>query len=609
MIVQKPIISRSLPVIAASLALWAPGATAQPQQLFTNDSDAARPLPAFHARRDFPGIGGAAPAQGDLNGDGILDLAVGGAGLKRIAVLLGNSDGTFRPPNSINAGAVCFSIAIADLNGDGFKDIAAATSSGISIILGESGGNFGAPTIIPAGKNPERIIVADLNQDRIPDLAVANFDSNDVSIFFGKGDGTFTEAATIPVGMAPFGLAVGDFNGDGQIDLAVSDSGIHDGVNNGSNPNTVAVLLGTGSGTFLPPAFIATRRNPEGIAVGDFNKDGKADLAVVLSATDQVAVMLGNGDGSFQSARVFTVFPQSQPEPGTGFGAANVELADFNGDGKVDLAVANTLTSTVGVLFGDGSGNFNSPRNIEVSRTPVWVLTGDYNHDGKPDFVSSNADASTVSVVLGNGDGTFLNAPSFLLGGQPRKLLTADFNEDGRPDLASIGGFGNTPGNTVSVLLNKSAEGFAPNVTTLNADLTALAAADVDQDGHMDLVGANFGTLGTDTGGITVMLGRGDGTFQPARNIPVGVNPALVAVADFNSDGKPDAVISNFVFTTSVSSLSFVPGNGNGGFGSPSTVITFPQFTQLTQLLTGDFQRRWKNGYIAFMCPLPSTRH
>ena len=582
--------SRILTFVAASLAVWASGASAQPPQLFSADTGLARTLPSFNARRDYVAPGAAVPAQGDLNGDGLVDIVVPSLGSNNLNVLLGNKDGTFQAPLSVKAGAGCFSVVIADFNGDGVKDIAAATASGVSIILGEGGASFGAPTIIPAGRSPERMIAADFNGDHIPDLAVANFGSNDISIFVGKGDGTFSQTATIAVGMGPLGLAAADFNGDGHLDLVVSDSGNSDGSNKGPNPNTIAVLLGTGAGTFLPPAFISQKHTPEGIAVGDFNKDGKADFAVALAATDQVGVMLGNGDGTFQPARVFTVFPQSQPEPGVGLGPTNVGLADFNGDGHVDVAVANSLTSTVGVLFGDGTGNLKSPRNIEVGRTPVWVLTGDYNHDGKADFLSSNADASTVSVVLGNGDGTFVDAPTFLLGAQPRQMVVADFNGDGRPDLASVGGFGTGPDNSLSVLLGQSGGGFAPkNAIALSANVTGLVAADINQDGHIDLVGANFGRLGTDDGGITILLGKGDGTFQPAVNVPAGVNPSAIAVADFNSDGKSDAVVSNFVFTTSVVSLAFVPGDGRGSFGSPSNIITFQPFTQLTALLTGDF--------------------
>jgi len=582
-------VSSALSVIATSLALWAPCAVAQEEEF-------ARKLPSFHAHRDFFDSGGAVPAQGDLNGDGIVDLAVPGLARNSISVLLGNADGTFQAPFSVNAGAGCFSVVIADLNGDGVPDIAASTSSGVSVILGEGGGGFGAPTIFPAGKSPERIIVADFNGDHIPDLATANFDSNDVSLFLGKGDGTFREAATIAVGVAPLGLAAADFNGDGHLDLVVSDSG----GKNGPNPNTIAVLLGVGDGTFRSPAFVPLK-HPEGIAVGDFNKDGHLDLAVVLTTTDQVGVLLGNGDGTFQAPRLFTVFPQSLPEPGVFLGPTNVALADFDGDGNVDLAVANSLTSTVGVLFGDGTGNFKSPRNVEVGRTPVWVLTGDYNHDGKPDFLSSNADSSTVSVVLGNGDGSFLDAPIFSLGAQPRQMVVGDFNGDGVPDVASTGGFGNGPGNSLSILLGKSGGGFVPkNVLTLSANIAGLVAADINRDGHVDLVGANFGKLGSDVGGITVLLGKGDGTFQPAANVPAGSNPRLVAVADFNGDKKPDAVVANETVTFA-ESLSFLAGDGKGGFGTPINIISLPEPSLFKALLTGDFNGDGKTdiAYVA----------
>ena len=608
-------VSRLFSVIAASLVLLASGAVAQPQQ--SNEAKmpaAAFPFPksprltersterslqasagsqetlaagkgaSFYVHRDFPVPDFGPPAQGDLNGDGIVDLVVPGGGGNNVMVLLGNADATFQAPVSADIGAGAAEVAIADFNGDGIQDIAATTTSGVSIILGEGGGKFGPPQIVPAGTNPQGIVAADFNGDHRLDLAVANSDSNNVSVFLGQGDGTFTESETIAVGAGPLGIAATDFNGDGHVDLVVSNSAIF---GSGPNGNTIAILLGTGKGTFDPAVFLPMKGNPEGIAVGDFNKDGRTDLVVALVSTDDVAELLGNGDGTFQAARFINAFPGSGTSPGVGIGPANIALADFNGDGNVDLAVVNSLTSTVGVLLGDGTGTFKPTRGIEVGRTPGGILTGDYNHDGKPDFISSNADASSISVVLGNGDGTFVEAPAFPAGGRPQDMVMADFNNDGVPDLATLSLSIDGP-QSVSVLLGKPGGGFQPvNTIPIQGSISFLAAADINQDGHVDLLATNAGTTGGNPGGLIVLLGKGDGTFQPAMNVPVSGKAGAIVVADFNGDGKLDAVISNSV--SSAESLVFLPGDGKGGFGVPSNIITFKPLDLVTFLLTADF--------------------
>jgi hypothetical protein len=391
----------------------------------------------------------------------------------------------------------------------------------------------------------------------------------------------------VHVGVGPSGIAAADLNRDGHADLVVSNSGIVSG-NRGANGNTIAVLLGKGDGTFADPTFIPMPHTPEGIAVADFNHDGNGDVVVVLNATDQMAELLGNGDGTFQPARLFAIFPQSTPEPGTSFGPVDVALADFDGDGNTDVAIANALTSTIGVLSSDGAGGFRTPHNLEVGRTPIAVLTGDYNRDGKPDFLSANSDGNSISVVLGTGSG-FLQAPAFLAGPQPISMVTADFNHDGNPDVAVAGGFGNNPKNLISVLLGKAGGLGSPAIITTSANIANMVVADVNHDGNLDLIATNFGTPGSDVGGLTELLGRGDGTFQPPVNIPAGGNPIVLAVADFNGDGKLDVVVSNRVFSTSVDSLNFLPGDGRGGFGALSSIISFPAFSGVSFLTSGDF--------------------
>src|SRR2546428_14468 len=214
---------------------------------------------------------------------------------------------------------------------------------------------------------------------------------------------SFTPAATFGVGTHPQSVAVGDFNGDGKPDLAVANAG----------SDTVSVLLGNGDGTFQAARTVAAGSGPVFLAVGDFNGDGKPDLAVAdyvfaadyacfrCSRSTTYSVLLGNGDGTFSAARTL----------GVGSGPWSVAVGDFNRDGKLDLAVANFSSSTVSVLLGNGDGTFQAAQTVAAGTSPISVAVADFNGDGKPDLAVANYGSNTVSALLGNGDGTFQKAP------------------------------------------------------------------------------------------------------------------------------------------------------------------------------------------------------
>jgi hypothetical protein len=293
-------------------------------------------------------------AVGDFNGDGIPDLAVGNLQGEGVTILLGNGDGTFTAAASLEPGNYeSTSVAVGDFNGDGKTDLAVTKGYGndsVSIFLGNGDGTFTLQSTPRTGKNPVAIAVGDFNGDGIPDLAVADQQevSNGLTILLGNGDGTFTAAASPQTGSLPNSVAVGDFNGDGIPDLVVDNGG-----------NTVTILLGKGDGTFTAKSLsVATGGGvlPEAVAVGDFNGDGKADLALTNGAFDTVTVLLGNGDGTFTAAA----------SPETGSYPSFIAIGDFNGDGKADLAVANG-DDTVTVLLG---------KVIELSDGRHWTNNG-----------------------------------------------------------------------------------------------------------------------------------------------------------------------------------------------------------------------------------------
>jgi hypothetical protein len=359
-------------------------------------------------------------------------------------------------------------------------------------------------------------------------------------------------------GIYAYSVATGDVNGDGKPDLVVANEC------NGSNCShgTVGVLLGNGDGTFQPAVSYGSGGvSAQSVQVADVNADGKLDLVVAnctsgdsnCTGTGAVGVLLGNGDGTFQPAVSY----------GSGGAQAySVATGDVNGDGKPDLLVANSGSNTVGVLLGNGDGTFQpavSYGSGGVSAQSVQVA--DVNADGKLDVLVANRGDATVGVLLGNGDGTFQTAVPYSSGAiQANSVAVADVNADGKPDLLVANFCANIicANGAVTVLLGNGDGTFQPAVSYGSGGLYAysVATADVDGDGNLDLLVANqCAESSCDTGSLGVLLGNGDGTFQTVLTYSSGGSQALfVAVADVNGDSKPDLLVANFCASSSCGS-------------------------------------------------------
>jgi len=340
------------------------------------------------------------------------------------------------------------------------------------------------------GTRPNDIAVADLNKDGRLDVLTCD-DGGTVTVLLGNGRGGFTPAAGSPIKAAAHMIAVGDVNNDRKPDLALTH---HDSFG-------VVVLLGAGDGRFAAApgspfaAHQGARAHNHGLALSDFNSDGRLDITTSNQDDNSVSVLLGDGRGGFA------------PAPGSPFavGRAPYPLAvgDVNADGRLDIVTPNVGSGDVTVLLGDGRGSFTAAANspYRVESRPYYIAIGDVSGDGKPDLMTTHDDISLMSTLLGDGRGGFTAAPHspFDLGRRAYKLVAVDVNGDARADLV----IGTEASDSVTVLLSNERGGYTP---AAGSPYTAgrnprVAIGDVNGDGKPDIVTANNGS-----GDITVLL-------------------------------------------------------------------------------------------------------
>jgi hypothetical protein len=407
------------------------------------------------------------------------------------------------------------------------------------------------------GIYPSSVAVGDFNRDGTLDLAVANIVSNNISVLLGKGDGAFQAAVNYDTGSGPTSVAAGDFNGDGKLDLVTANFGQ---LGSGVSPDNVSVLLGNGDGTFQAAVNYNTGSFPKAVAVGDFNGDGKLDLVTANYSSNNISVLLGNGDGTFQAAVNYNTgsFPNA------------VAVGDFNGDGKLDLVTATS--NNISVLLGNGDGTFQAAVDYSTGSGPTSVAAGDFNGDGKLDVVTANYYSNDVSVLLGNGDGTFQGHADYSGILHPESLAVGDFNGDGRLDVAvpftvpidQVGILLQAP----TVTISTATLGFADQVIGTRSAQQVVTLSNTSvlslRIGSMAVTGTNTSDFSeTNTCGSGLPPGGECGitvTFAPTK---LGPRMASVTITD-NAAGSPQAialsgtgVISGPNITLSVTSLTF----------------------------------------------------
>jgi Flp pilus assembly secretin CpaC len=359
------------------------------------------------------------------------------------------------PRTDYDTGKGPVSVAIADFNKDGIPDLAVAnqTDGTISILLGTGSGVFGTQTVIalPAvttaagtvNPSPSAIVTGDFNDDGNIDIAVTDQANNQVDILLGNGTGTFQTPVAYPTGASPVALVAQDLDGDGEPDLAVVNQG------DGTTASTVSVLLGNKTngvqdGTFAAKTDYPVGISPSAITTAVFNTGGFTDLAVANKGSNNVSILLGLGTNGTQNG---TFNPQTTFA--TGNGPAGIATADFNDDGKPDLAVTNETDSTVSILLGNGDGTFLTQTAYTTGSAPVGIVAAGFTGTN-PDLAVADETADDVDILVGNGDGTFTAPIPLPVGNSPVALAAADLTGSGSIDLATV----NNASNTVSVTLN-----------------------------------------------------------------------------------------------------------------------------------------------------------
>lgn len=493
-------------------------------------------------------------AVADINGDKRIDIAVANQDDGTVGVLFGESDGSFSAQTVLDGAAEPLRVALTDLDGDSRLDIITAGATGdVAVFKGGKGGSFEPAVRYAAGTHLSDLAVADANGDGRKDVVVTNYggisgNGDGIIFLFANGDGTLQARTDYDLADIVFaeGVAEGDLNGDGKPDLAVvygPDSG----------GSILQVWVGTSTGGLELKQNIAIPSGAGQVYVADITGDGKDDL-VTVGGYRYIDLFVADGAGGFAAA--------GQIE--TGIIPAAAAIADFNGDGALDIVTANSDEGTVSVHLGVGDGTFDAEpyRTFAAGEGVYDVKAADFNEDGDLDLVTANYNAISASVLIGNGDGTFQAKTDYSSADSestPQSVATADFNADGDQDFAVA--FSGT--NSIAIYLGKGDGSFQEPVyyTMWWAGPVGLIARDIDGDGDADLLMANDAS-----DNISVLYGAGDGTFVGEAEIAANNSPRSLVVANFNDDDRIDMAVATGAGFSVIPGVNRPPATIGGSF-------------------------------------------
>lgn len=440
-----------------------------------------------------------------------------------------------------------------------------------TVDCGAAGSSFGVARQFIVSGRARSFAVGDFNGDGKVDVAFAAEGSDvfsNISIYLGDGGGYLEHVVNAPIAGSLGEIAVGDFNKDGKQDLAVSGPAAN-------GENGVAILLGNGDATFHAPNNFAAASGARAMAIADFNGDGHQDIATANNFANNVAVLLGDGAGAFAAPVKYTV----------GAGPIAIVSSDFNDDGKPDLAVANQNNSFISLLTNNGAGGFNTAVNVDARFNCSSVAAGDFNGDGKTDLVVGQL--TNIAVLIGDGRGGF-GAPKSFGNRTASSIVVRDFSGDGKLDLALANN--NTTFPSVALLIGNGAGEFGA-ATNLGAGKLpyVLATADFNQDSRDDLAVLNLDTGNSGATTFSILFGAANGSriFRAPIISDTAGFPTSINLGDLNKDNKTDLIVTSGSIGGTISI-----GDGQGGFGAPQRLDTTAGFSgDAAAAVTGDFNK------------------
>jgi hypothetical protein len=515
----------------------------------------------------------------DFDGDGDMDLAVAGYGYvgagSSVLLLRNNGNGTFAAPVSFPSAAGPYDLAVGDLTGDGRPDLVIAHQDyRVTVLANNGAGGFAAPVVYSglgdnyAGPLFASVALGDVDRDGDLDVLYGNtrtWDGNTGHIvqLRNNGAGVLTRAADIPLVLysaGPADVVAADLNGDGAVDILAA-------AYDGRAADGVYIIQNDGAGNFGPATLYPAGQITSAVAAADLNGDGRVDVLTADSYSNAVTVRYNPGSGPFPILA----------DEFVAYGQVFQDAADVDGDGDLDLFTSGPHPSAAGgvILRNDGTGHF--PNKTEIQNGQDGVTAGvlrDLNGDGRPDLLFNNANTSSqydFFTAMNNGDGTF---------GAPRRWVVRsagwgavdafDLDGDGDLDVVDMEALGapNIPDGRFFIALNNGDGTFQ---TPYSYDLLpgrpdGVVAGDFNHDGHLDLAMTNQGAYGFDTR-VFIVLGHGNGTFDPPIVYTVCRGPLYLVKGDFDGDGNLDlATINSGYNNEGAESVTLLFGTGAGTF-------------------------------------------
>ncbi|CAF2552884.1 unnamed protein product [Rotaria sp. Silwood2] len=474
----------------------------------------------------------------DFNNDNQSNIVIANSGTDNLRIGFDFYNGTFQSQTIYSTGFRSHPeyVTVGDVNNDNYQDIIIIDSyhTSISMIMGCGNGSFNQQQItfpVNSGSNPSAIIVSDFNNDNRSDLFIVNEGTDSIATLNGYNYSTFNspDMYKTAIDLGPVIVVTADFNNDNCLDLAAPFMA----------SGSIGILLGYGNGSFstIMTYQLGTNASPGGLDVGDLNNDGKIDIAIADYGTNNVIILIGYGNGSFASMMYFSAGNNSQP--------LSIVMADFNRDNRLDIAVANSGSDSVGVFLGYGNGSFATimAYSTGYNSFPVMLITYDLNRDNHTDIIAVNRKASTIGIFLGYGNGSFRNQAAYAneqsAVSYSAAVIAFDNNSD--PDIIVT----NENSNSLAIFYNYRNGTFSSRYTV--QDITGslpiyVTVGDMNNDSKLDIILVNYGT-----NNVNIYFGYKSGIYNGGRPYSTGVGsgPIWLAIADFNNDNRSDFAIAN----------------------------------------------------------------